>query len=179
ESVAFDKAYGRYRLQGTLNELHSGGLFNWRFARLRPKDLITSWIRHLLLCDLKPVDSQYTSVLVCEDWTIEFRPVMQAAELLQQLLDIRHTGLMHPPSWLIESAFRDFLNQDPPPPDSSGAAIKIKRQEDIDRELAQATQIVWRGLTPDANDIHELSTQVFGPLFDHAAMTSASADSAS
>ncbi len=178
ESLEFDRAYGRYRLVGLLENQRLSGLFSWRFGKLRGKDLLECWIKHLVLCD--HIDIGCHSVLVCEDWTVTFEPVKQSAERLQELLDIRHHGLMQPAPWLVENALNAWFKGDFPSLDASGKRISWNRLSDAQREEENARQSVWRGRQPLQHPrFDELSAQVLAPLFQHAGLTVASRDEAS
>jgi len=93
DPLEVDLPVGRYRLQGRLRGLQPGGLLDYRFAKLRAKDRLGAWVRHLVLNMLRPPGVETCSLYMGEDLTLKLEPVEDAEALLCDLLEFRWAGL--------------------------------------------------------------------------------------
>jgi len=159
--VEFELPVGYYRLFGVLDRLHCGGRTVHWVGRLRVKDMISAWVSHLVLCAIAPDKVSLKSVLVTEDFTASFSSVDQPVELLQQLLDVRQSGLNGDYSSLPHSALAFALG-------SIGKEIKSKKftwkgefsdPAEDDLKLSEA-QTVWRGIENIFGDAFEQKAQL-------------------
>ncbi len=158
---------GDFRLTGYLEGVGQNGLFDAWVGGLRAKDLVRTWIRHVVLCRLAPSDVALKSVLVCEPFTAKFSPVENPGALLQDLLDMRWQGLATPLVWFPDAALA-WLN-------SELAVIGTKdaprwhRRKTAESELKKiAPSVLWRGHeNPFGEDFKSTSRRVLMPLFEH------------
>lgn len=68
-ALPLDIEVGRYRLVGTLTDLHDRGMLLLRFGTLRGRDLLCGWVQHLVAQFLQP---RALTRIVAADQTIRF-----------------------------------------------------------------------------------------------------------
>ncbi len=96
EPVEINLNISGFDLRGRVSEIAESGLVNIRYARKRVKDILTSWIFHLLLCHGAPPEYPRTSFLICKDSALQFKPVPESKTLLEDLLYLFRWGLEEP-----------------------------------------------------------------------------------
>jgi exodeoxyribonuclease V gamma subunit len=96
EPVEINLNISGFDLRGRVSEIAESGLVNIRYARKRVKDILTSWIFHLLLCHGAPPEYPRTSFLICKDSALQFKPVSESKALLEDLLNLFRWGLEEP-----------------------------------------------------------------------------------
>ena len=84
------------QVRGRLDDLHEAGICRLRFAKLRSVDLLSGWIRHLILCALRPTDAAPTTVLLFKNDAVRFGPVENPLTPLSTLLGYYRVGLRRP-----------------------------------------------------------------------------------
>ncbi len=173
--IDFELTLQKFNLYGRVGDVRRGGLFDWRFGKLRSKDLLSFWIRHLVLCELAETDIGLRSVLVCEDWTVNVNPVAEPASYLEQLLNMRHRGLCAPLPWFPGPAYAKYLADlgDGYPASKWKGPTSAEAMEEM-RNLASAT--IWRGRQPFGEEFDALTTLVMAPLFEHITFVAADRD---
>ncbi|MCH9670473.1 MAG: exodeoxyribonuclease V subunit gamma [Gammaproteobacteria bacterium] len=104
EASRIDLAVGGLRIDGTLHSLVGSGLSMYRPGRLRPKDRLNLWVRHLLLCAARPEQSVVSSF---HGWTedCQFNRVPNAQQQLCELVALFRTGLIEPIPLFTQSSF--------------------------------------------------------------------------
>jgi len=96
EPIEIDLNISGFDLRGRVSEIAESGLVNIRYARKKVKDILTSWIYHLVLCHAAPRQYPQTSFLICKDSAIQFKPVPESKALLEDLLGLLWWGLEEP-----------------------------------------------------------------------------------
>lgn len=93
-----------YRIQASLS-LHNGKqLVSYRNAKLKPKDLLRLWIKHLVASAVLG-DAQLPSIHLASDQLAQFTPVQQPQTLLSELLQLRWQGLHQPLPFFINTCW--------------------------------------------------------------------------
>jgi exodeoxyribonuclease V gamma subunit len=87
---------GSYLISGQLETSPADGLILYRYARLKPTDLIRGWLKHLFLDRLAPPDFSRTTQVAGNDKIVSLPPVPDSAALLADLLALYRQGLMSP-----------------------------------------------------------------------------------
>ncbi len=164
--VEVDLTCGGARLQGWLDGLTEDGLLCHRLGRLRGKDLLALWLRHLVLNAIAPAGIARCSVCLSDEKDnlklTRLRPLTDASERLAELLDLWRRARREPlplfPDcslvWArtgsmdaVDKVWRDSYNG--PPGEGSDLAV----------------QTAFRGVAePLGADFCALAVQVFGPL---------------
>ena len=86
-----------HQIHGELTHFYSDmGLVRYRFADMKPKDLLTSWIDHLLLGEMEAVEYPNRSILICRDSVWKFNPVNDGKGILKNILSRYWEGLLKP-----------------------------------------------------------------------------------
>ncbi len=94
-----------FRLTGQLDDIFGRYLLRCRYARIKPGDILSAWISHLILNLLRPQDYPHTTMLLglkgtsrsqSRPWTWTFSEVADSRGLLQSLLTIYWEGLRRP-----------------------------------------------------------------------------------
>jgi exodeoxyribonuclease V gamma subunit len=170
-ALEVDLALGRYRLQGRLTQVGDTGLVRSRLGRLRAKDRLDLWVRHLVLNLLAPQGVPPESRLVTEDATLALAPAEDPGALLRDLLDLRRRGLQGPLPLFPECALAWA---------EGGGYDKVLKAWDNQRGhgdgLDAAVALAFRGREPFGPVFEAVAGQVFGPLLACASVTKAKDD---
>lgn len=179
DSQDFELQLPEFNLYGHINEIRSGGLFDWWFGQMRVKDLLKVWIRHLALCHLSLTNVPGRSVFVCQPYTVLFNAVEDPADILGHLLDVRWCALesLYP---LFPAAGLAKQNADGNYDWrlSNSDVWRSSTQGVVEKEMsAEDNQIVWRGqANPFDEKFDQFSQSVFSPLIEHATFIAARDD---
>jgi len=174
EPLEVDLAIGPHRLTGWLPGPVDCSQVTYRFGKLRARDRISAWIRHLALCAACP-DTPWESLHLAEDFTLRIDPVQNALHSLEELLDARWQGLQAPLCFFPETSLAYAE-------DGEVSSKVLKRWTDpynnLGDSLDQAVAIAWRGLDPlDRPDFAELADRIWRPLLEVSNLVKAAADS--
>ncbi|MGP8331897.1 MAG: hypothetical protein ACT6FB_06120, partial [Methanosarcinaceae archaeon] len=94
--VQVDLNISYFKITGVLDNIFEFGPVNIRYAKRKSKDLLKSWIYHLVLCSSVEQGYLKKSHLVCKDETWEFDPVKESKNMLENLLELYWQGLSKP-----------------------------------------------------------------------------------
>jgi exodeoxyribonuclease V gamma subunit len=87
---------GGFRLSGRLDRIWPDRMIRYRLAKIKAKDQVRTWIEHLLLNASQEEGYPRESLLCMADGSRIFRPVENAADVLQTILALYWEGLMKP-----------------------------------------------------------------------------------
>ena len=174
---------GDFILEGYLPGLGNNGLFNWRSGKKRTKFVLASWIRHLCLCAIAPVNVPKRSVYVFTDVTVDFYEVPDPLVHLQNLLEMRHSGLLLPQPFFPDTSMafaRTYITDGAPLTiEKAGAEVEqagLRKARSVwyggkysrPESEADSNAVVWRGRENIFEaDFKQLSKQVFDPLLQY------------
>jgi exodeoxyribonuclease V gamma subunit len=96
EPFFFDRTIGAFQLCGKLDGIRRDRKVSCRFAKLKAKDQIRTWIEHLVLCAFAPKDYPKESLLVMKDAVAAYQPVQDPVGILAKLLEWYWRGLQLP-----------------------------------------------------------------------------------
>jgi len=105
EPLEVDLQLGAFRLTGRLDRLWPHSLLHYRYARLKMKDLLRSWIEHLVLNAVAQPGYPNCTSLVMDDDSRTFEPVEGANALLEGLLTHYWQGLSMPLHFFPRSSY--------------------------------------------------------------------------
>ncbi|MBW2466365.1 MAG: exodeoxyribonuclease V subunit gamma [Deltaproteobacteria bacterium] len=98
----------QFKISGRLQILQDTGHVRYRYATIKPKDVIRSWICHLALNRMKvpeiPAGGANT-FLAGKDHTYLYRPVPPNCEYLEELLSLYWQGLSEPLHFFPQSSY--------------------------------------------------------------------------
>ena len=121
----------RVSLHGKIDNVYPTERMIFRFAKMRAKDLIACWIRHLLLNLASPVHYPKVSTLICMDGTWQFAPVETPNAIVEILTQWFQEGLCRPLPFFPETSY-------------TYARDTLQRGKDRTQALIRARQI-WTG----------------------------------
>jgi len=104
-SIKVDLEIAGFHLKGRLSAISEPGYVHIRYARRRVKDLLKSWIYHLIFCHEAPPDYQQNSFLICKDSAVQFDRVSDSNRVLHDLLELFSRGLAEPIHFFPNSSF--------------------------------------------------------------------------
>ena len=168
-SVEIDYRLGLFNLTGWLENLYSVGCVSYRASTLNAKDLLSLWIRHLVLNLLDSEVGELKSFHVARDRTVCLRPVEDAAKELQVLLDLYWQGLCEPLHFFPATSFawidalRKGKGREGKAAESSWNSSLYYHGEGEDL----AYQIALKGRLPLDPGFESLAASVIGPILDH------------
>ncbi len=110
EDCEVDLDIGDYRIVGNLSDIYEQALMRYRFGKMRGKDMIDLWIRHLLFQQVKQAGHPGYSRLFTRDKDTPFAvyqlwPVEDSESILAELLNIYWQGLQQCIYFLPKSSF--------------------------------------------------------------------------
>ncbi len=168
EPLEVNLKLGAFQLQGWLQGIRPEGLVEMRVGKLRCKDRLSLWIRHLVLCCLKPSGVNLESVYITENATLHLATVAVPQPILEDLLALRWQGLMEPLTFFPETAWawyekthnNDYLNVWNGNMHCSGDSENT------------AVQIAFRGRNPVKEDaFFTIASRILGPLKVYSQVT--------
>ena len=173
--IEVDFEIADFHIRGRISEVSEAGCVQLRYARLRAKDLLRSWIYHLICCHAGPADYQGTSFLICKDAAVQFDRVTDSGPILQDLLGLFHQGLELPIHFFPESSYEyaeHLLNK---AASELAALNKAKRKWRGSQFADYATgesndpyyDLCFRQSEPLDQVFEDIAVQVFSPLLAH------------
>lgn len=155
-----------YRLQGWLDGLYQAGCIRYRPARLKGRDLVKTWIEHLVLNFLGTAGSKPRSIFLGGDKIVQFTAVAESVDILKTLLDLYWEGLSRPLHFYPETSRCWFEAKDgkkDAAAESRWLGNYMARGEGDGPEYRLALQ----GKAPLDDEFVRLAGAVYGPLFAH------------
>ncbi|MBU0987909.1 MAG: exodeoxyribonuclease V subunit gamma, partial [Proteobacteria bacterium] len=172
ETREVDLEIAQFHLSGRIANIYDGGLVQLRYAAIKPKYLLNTWIYHLILCVLVQNDSLKNSLLVCKNGVRAFERVNNAADLLENLLSLYWKGMSEPLRFFPESSFeyvQKLLLKDQAEP----MALNGARQKWLASDFARGESddpyydLCFKSIDPLDDDFQNIAQDVFGPLLNH------------
>jgi exodeoxyribonuclease V gamma subunit len=99
---------GDYTVKGHLENVGRKGLILYRYASIKPKDVIRSWISHLVLNSQEesdPTGTDKNTFLAGKNNIYKYVPVNESNHLLGELLDLYWHGLTEPLHFFPKASF--------------------------------------------------------------------------
>jgi exodeoxyribonuclease V gamma subunit len=160
--LEIDRAIGDFRLQGELRDLTDAGLVLSRPAKLKPKDRLSAWVQHLVLCALAPGGVALRTAYVAEDYTLLLSAVDEPISVLADLLDLYWEGLTHPVPFFPASSFAWFEKRtyEAVEPQWNGGQYNEAEGERL------AVRIAFRGADPRGPAFEVCAQRVYQPIDD-------------
>lgn len=181
ETLEFRIDAGGFSLTGSLDHVFEDGMVRYRYARLKGKDMVVSWIHHLalnivaaegyprrtLLAGLGGTDGRERKRLF-----YEYEPVDGAKEILEGLLRRYGEGLKEPLHFFPESSWEYAtlrLAKEKPAEAALQKARHTWQGDEWHRGEGQdpSYQLCFRRKDPIDAAFEEISEEVFAPLMKH------------
>ena len=165
-----------FDLSGWVSGIAECGLVDIRYTRKSIRNILTSWLYHLVLCHGAPPEYPRTSFLFCKEAAFRFVPVVQSRVLLADLLNLFRRGLEEPIHFFPESSY-EYAVQKLSKSVSDQTALakagqkwhggdppgKYTRAESEDRYY----DLCFRRSDPLDDEFKETALTVFKPLLEH------------
>ena len=172
-----------FRVTGRLEDLYADGLVFQRFASIKPKDRLNAWLRHLVLCCMKPTSPPYPkTVLMGLDArkasrgghaAFRYTAPTEPSKRLLELLEFYWEGLILPLLFLPASSWayaESILKKGLAPEAALGQARR--HWDGNERNPGESTdpymELCFRNRDPlGEKRFQDLALAVFGPLLAH------------
>jgi exodeoxyribonuclease V gamma subunit len=172
DPVDVDMTISDFNLRGRLAEVYEQGCILSRYADCKAKDILKSWIYHLIYCDRELLQRPPVSFLICKNRTIEFTPVSSGREILGTLLKLFLQGLSAPLHFFPESSYH-YACQIQKNPDSPAQALLLaeKRWSGSQYQWGEASdpyyQLCYSRTNPIDSSFEKIAKTIFMPIFKH------------
>jgi exodeoxyribonuclease V gamma subunit len=98
EPLEIQYTWNDFRVSGRLDQVYENEQLLYRFGKMRPKDLVELWIKHLLLQLVKPENHSGISLLITRDKNnpaalFRLAPPAEPHHLLDELFELFSSGL--------------------------------------------------------------------------------------
>ncbi len=165
-----------FDLRGWVTDIAECGLVDIRYTRKSTKNVLASWIYHLVICHGAPPEYPRTSFLLCKDAALRFGPLEQSQALLEELLKLFRRGLEKPIHFFPNTSY-EYAVQKLNKSLSDQAALakagqkwsggdppgKYTRAESEDRYY----DLCFRHSDPLDDEFEKTALTVFKPLLEH------------
>ncbi|MEA2083194.1 MAG: exodeoxyribonuclease V subunit gamma [Thermodesulfobacteriota bacterium] len=161
-----------FNLTGRLDSIYPDHLLQYRFAKLKCKDRLTAWIRHLALNALSAKGYPDQTLLVAGDTVRRYIPAPDAIDILEELLELYWQGLKLPLHFFPDTSFayaESFLDKADASRAMNAASKTWNGSNDYPGEFGRDKYypVVFRDSAPLDDWFTELSLKVCTPLFKH------------
>ena len=157
-----DLQLGAFRLTGRLERVWPQCQLHYRSAIMKSKDLMRSWIEHLVLNAADPAGYPRESMLIMTDAAKSFTPTADAAGLLEKLLHYYWQGLSMPLPFFPRSSSAYAKKE------SLGAALKEWRDDEFNNRPGEGSDPAINrcfGSEPPFNPAFcSLAVELLGPM---------------
>ena len=173
--IDVDFEISEFHIRGRISGVTEAGYVHIRYARQRAKDLLKSWIYHLVGCHTAPTGYHRNSFLICKDSAVQFSRVPHSRRILQDLLVLFRRGLEQPIHFFPDSSYvyaEHLLVRSA----SEQAALNKARRKWIGSEFAKYAKgesedpyydLCFRQLEPLDEAFEDIAVSVFSPLLAH------------
>ena len=170
-AVDLDCALGPFRLTGRLQLGSTSALVHYRYASIKAKDLLRSWIHHLALSARGSGRYPGRCVIIGQDGGYVLGPVADAESILLGLLEIYWRGLTRPLHFFPDTAraYAEALRKGR----TQEEALRAARSKwSTDYGFAEGDDPYYRmcfdGQDPLDGEFAELATAILKPLLERA-----------
>jgi exodeoxyribonuclease V gamma subunit len=189
ETLSFEIEVGRFTLMGSLDHVFAQKMMRYRYARIRARDIVMNWIRHLALNVVSASGYPRRSLLagLSQDkkrdfFIYEYAPLEGGEEILEGLLERYWEGLRDPLRFFPESSwaygrgkFQKGKLQDSRP-DEKGLKDARAAWEGNDFIMGEKQdlyyQLCFRHQDPIDPEFERIADEIFAPLLEHLKETS-------
>jgi exodeoxyribonuclease V gamma subunit len=173
DPIPVDCDLGPIRLTGWLTAVTPQGFLEYRPTTAKPKDWIGLWVRHLLLCSVRPPGAACESRWLGEDEEIVLGPVEDPLHHLTALAGIYWAGLSRPVPLFPEAslAYAERVRKGQDDAQALAAARTAWNGSDFSPKTPESQdpyhRLAFRGLDPLDAEFARLAREVFRPALEH------------
>jgi len=161
---------GQWKLTGTVNDRYPAGIVRLTAWNLTPRERLSAWIDHLLLCAAQPEQTPATR-LFATDRTLDLAFAAEASSLLSDLLAIYWEGLREPAPYFPRSSFELARRKLRPKPAETSVENAARQVFFKDESGDPHFELCFRGREPLGDAWQALAVRLWKPFFDHATET--------
>ena len=172
ENLEVDLDIAGFRILDHISDIYENGLIITTYANIKPKNLLNTWIYHIVISVLLEGKRPVQSFLLGKDAAWEFTPVSGALDILKCLLDLYWKGMSEPlhffPVSSFEYVFKILLKNWTHP-----TAIKAARRKwsgsDFSRGESEDPYFerCFGKIDPLNKDFENISMKIFSPFLNH------------
>jgi exodeoxyribonuclease V gamma subunit len=170
--VAVDLELAGVHLHGQIHDIYDRGQVRLRFGRIRARDLMVSWVQHLMLCHPMVACESRQGLLVGRDSALVFAVPVAGERLLQALLQLFLRGTSAPLAFFPETALA-YTQARLVRGKSHAAACAAARSAWCGNDFSPGESAdpylvrIFGDVIPLDADFCELAETVMGPLLAH------------
>lgn len=168
--LAVDLEIDEFFLGGQLHDVTEHGLLRYRLANKKGKDLISSWIDHLLLNILRPVGVILETRLVLQDAELLFLPVTGPSQVLANLLKLYWQGCHQPLKFFDKSSYEYARISLGDKPEKAFPTASRAWNPNSDKQPGEQDDPYYQLLYPASpidEEFAEIAQQVYHPIHQH------------
>ena len=164
-----------HRISGQLENLCETGLVHYRYARIKPKDVIRAWLSHLVLNRIANQDktvSNPITYLAGKDRIYKFNPVAENNTYLEQLLNVYIQGQSEPLHFFPRSSFV-FAKEIHKGAGEQKALNRARTEWEGNAFTKNAEKndtynsLLYKNMDPTGAIFMDLAKKIFLPVFEH------------
>ncbi len=166
----FDIDLPPFRISGELESIYDEAMVIARLAKLRPSDLLTAFIRHLVLNMIQQDGLPTRTQLICKDAAWEFVPVADPRSVLERYTGLYWQGLRSPLSFFNHTSYA-YAHQKIVQEKTDGEAVKaaLKEWHGGDYHIGESDDAYHRKCFSQGNPFNaafsSTALAVFEPVF--------------
>lgn len=173
EPLHLDLSISDFTITGSLPSIYSERMVRYRYASVRPKDRLSLWIQHLILNLVGNAGYPRKSLLMgLRDkkwWALEYSPLENSRELLENLLQTYWSGLSKPLHFFPETSLwyaEQVLLKGLSPQKARSRAEAHWTGDDYHRGEGRdlSFQLCFKSASPLDAEFQNLAEAVFQPL---------------
>ena len=159
-------------LSGRLTDIYAPGYIHVRYAKRKARELLKTWIYHLIYCEVKPESWPAESFLLCKDKSQVFSKPAHPGMILENLLKLFRQGLTEPIHFFPETSF-EYVQQILKKKDNQQyALIKAKNKwqgSDFNRGEIEDPyyQRCFNNLDPMDESFEDIAKRIYLPILEH------------
>jgi exodeoxyribonuclease V gamma subunit len=171
-SADIDIEIDEFKITGRLSDIYSSGYIHSRFTNTKPKDLLRSWIHHLVLGFSAGGIYARDSVLICKDAAWIFHPVENYRDALKSLLALYWKGLSEALHFFPVTSY-EFAQQLLVKDKSPQKALQFAQKKWIGSEHNRGEsedpyyRLCFRRTDPLDDTFQKIAKKNFGPILEH------------
>ncbi len=169
-----DMTFNHFRLVGGIRGIRGQGLVGFRCAKIKPKDRLRMWIRHLVLCALSVEPPYSESLHIGLDLTCGYARPQDPRAVLASLLELYGEGLRRPIPFYPVASFTYAAERLKDKSSEAKALRKALRewvsgdfpgQQGEDRD--PYFDACFRDKIPLGDEFRSLAERIFFPMLEH------------
>ncbi|MBC2694699.1 MAG: exodeoxyribonuclease V subunit gamma [Desulfobacteraceae bacterium] len=172
--VQVDLNVSDFKITGVMDNIFEFGLVNIRYAKRKSKDLLKSWIYHLVFCSSTEQNYLKKSHLVCKDETWEMDSVKESKDILENLLALYWQGLSKPIHFFPETSF-DYAKRTLIKKENQQNALNYSKKKWIGEYYKSGWsesdnpyyKLCFSKTDPFDKEFIRIAKEVFAPLLKH------------